>query len=149
MKEKCTDKVLRIANIVAVILLLLGAVFRLIFAFGENFNFFFMFTTFYFWIFVIMLGLSEGKDEWRPRVLTATYFNFLDKQFGKGLFLLFLVLMLCEVTENAEVVIAIPLICIAICNLIIGWNQAKKGLPSVPWKSEEGEADNNGQSRAD
>ena len=138
VKEKCTDKVLRIANIVATGLLILGAVFRVMYAFGENFNFFFMFTTFYFWVFVIMLGVSELPEENKMRVKLATYYNFLDFQFGKGLFMLFLVIMLCEVTENAEVVLSIPLVAIAVCNLIIGWSQAKRELPSLPWSSEEG-----------
>lgn len=140
VKEKCTDKVLRIANVVAAVIFALGAVFRTIKCFGPGFNFFFMITTIYFWIFIVMLGLAEAGETFKGRLLVTTYFNFLDKQFGKGLFMLFLCLMLCEVTDNAEVVLAIVCIIIAICNLIIGWGQAKKGIPAPPWEDSTKES---------
>ena len=83
VKEKCTDKVLRVSNIVAILLFVLGSIFRILFCFSgrgeEGFNFFFMLTTFYFVVFTILLGLSEAPETMKAGIIVNTYFNFLDK----------------------------------------------------------------------
>lgn len=181
IKEKCTDKVLKLANIVGTVLLLLGAILRLVHLFGcssvvaakrmlgetaaatvavtaapevavaaapcaSNFNFFFMITTFYFWFFVIIFGLTEAKEELKARVFVVTYFNFLDSQFGKGLFLLFLTIMLCETSNAIDIIIGLVIIGIAVCNLIIGWSQDKKAATN-PWDQGQQSAAADGNDR--
>ena len=69
--------------------------------------------------------------------MVKTYFNFLDRTFGKGLFIIFQSMMLVEVGDAGEIVLALVCIVIGVCNLIIGWSEANKELPSVPWKQIE------------
>ena len=123
VKEKCTDKVLKIANMAAAGMLIFGGVYRIMHCFSEEgFNFFFLITTVYYWFFAIVFGFSEWpNDENRFKQMINTYFNFLNMQFSKGMSLFFMVMMLCEITDNAEVLLSVIILCIAVCNLIIGW----------------------------
>jgi len=143
VQEKCTDKILRIANIVCCLIFVIVGIFRLMYAFSsEGFNFFFMISTFYYWAFVIIMGISEVPDTvtFKPKVLVTTYFNFMDYEIGKGFFMIFLILMMCE-NEKASVIVAVIVCgCIAACNFIIGWTKRneKKPLPSQPWAAGAG-----------
>lgn len=63
IKLKCTDKVLMVTNIGAIVILILGAVLRTAWVFSEGkFNFFFLLTTVYFWIFIALLGFAEVSN---------------------------------------------------------------------------------------
>ena len=134
---------MRIANIVTCVILLLGAVLRTAHAFSsEGFNFFFVITTLYFWFFVALLGISELNDTFKPRVWVTTYFNFLDRQFNKGFYIVFLTVMMLEETGAASVVFAaIITFFIALCNFIIGWKQEKGERPPLPGQENQGRED--------
>jgi len=70
---------LKIANICATVLLLIGACVRTAYVFGEGFNFFLMITTFYMWFFIIVFGISEAPDSMKIKGKLLMYFNFLDR----------------------------------------------------------------------
>ena len=138
VKEKCTDKVLKVSNFIAYLMFTIGGILRLVWCFSSaGFNFFFMINTFYYTFFCVMLVLAEVSDTNKFSIMVKTYFNFLDKTFGRGLFIIFQAMMLVELTDAGEIVLAIPCIIIGGCNLIIGWGQASKELPSVPWQKIE------------
>ena len=92
-----------------------------------------MINTFYYIFFCVILVLAEVSDTNRFSIMVKTYFNFLDRTFGKGLFIIFQAMMLVEIGDAGEVILALACIAIGICNLIIGWGEASKELPSVPW----------------
>ena len=135
MKEKCTDKVLKLANLATYVMFVIGGIMRLIWCFSSaGFNFFFMINTFYYVFFCVALVAAEVSDTNKWSIMVKTYFNFLDGTFGKGLFIIFQSLMLCEVSDAGNIILAIACIAIGVCNLIVGWGEAGKELPSVPWK---------------
>ena len=100
IKVKCTDKVLRIANLVAVGGLFFWGILRFLSSLGligtGGFQLFLLFTSIYFLIFVAMLGFAWLEGENKYGIMVRTYFNFLDKIIGKGLFLIFLSMILVE-----------------------------------------------------
>ena len=66
--------------------------------------------------------------------MLRTYFNFLDRIIGRGLFLIFLALMLCEKQNQGEVIIAIVVICVGIVDIVLGWEEEKRiQLPKDIW----------------
>ena len=138
VKEKCTDKVLKAGNFLAYVLFTIGGILRFIWCFSSaGYNFFFMINSFYYIFFCVILVLAEVSDTNKFSIMVKTYFNFLDRTFGKGLFIIFQSMMLVEVGDAGEIVLALVCIVIGVCNLIIGWSEANKELPSVPWKQIE------------
>ena len=81
-----------------------------------------------------MLGLSWIDPENKHSVQVRTYFNFLDKIIGKGLFLIFLAMMLCEKQDQLEIVVAIVCVIIGAIDILLGCSEGQKMLPSFPWE---------------
>jgi hypothetical protein len=126
---------------VAVLLLAIGALLHLLYNFGvgpasvtnaegvttqgAGFNFFFFLQTLYLWSFILIHALVVVKPD-HPKSLEArTYFNFLNNIVGRGLFLIFMSLVLLSKTDQGEWFFAIVVICTGIVNIILGWNEAK------------------------
>jgi hypothetical protein len=88
----------KVLNIIACGILLLGAVLRALncFTSEEGFNLWFFITTIYFFVFILITAAIEAHETNKFSVFCRTYFNFLDKVFGRGVFLLFLSMMLLE-----------------------------------------------------
>lgn len=133
--EKCTDKVLRYANYAALGLLALGLLLRLVFMFGDeekgpNYNgFWFFFSTLYYGLFLAILGLSyHPNQENQYSLLVRVHFRLLDFDFGRGLFIFFITMMMNEVHANGEVIYGIITCLIAIANLILGFSEFKKNI---------------------
>ena len=85
-------------------LLGVGTVFRFLYNFGigaelAGFNLFFFITTLYLISFVGIAALVEFVPTHEKSVLARTYCNFLNSIIGKGLFLIFMALILCEKTD--------------------------------------------------
>ena len=70
-----------------------------------------------------MLGLAWINPENKHSIFVRTYFNFLDKIIGKGLFLIFLAMILVEIQEQGEVIVAIVCIVIGVVDLILGFSE--------------------------
>lgn len=68
-----------------------------------------------------------------------TYFNFLDKIIGRGLFLIFLACLIMNnaVSGGLEYIVAIIAVSIGIIDIILGWGEDKHELPSAPWGKKE------------
>ena len=134
IKEKVKPPIIRILNIVACGLLMLGAVFRIIECF-KAFNLFFFITSIYFFTFIAAVGAVELHETNKVSVFIRTYFNFLDQMFGRGLFLIFLSFMLLERKTTMEVIFAVIVLIIAIFDLVLGYGDAKRTLASLPWEN--------------
>ena len=68
-------------------------------------------------------------------IFIRTYFNFLDQQFGRGVFLVWLSMMLLERKTSLEILFCIIVLLIASIDLILGYGDAKKTLASLPWEA--------------
>ena len=128
---------MRVMNIVACVLLLVGAVVRIIECF-KAFNFWFFITSLYFFVFIAFVAAIEIHQLNKFSVFIRTHFNFLDQLFGRGLFMIFLSFMLLERKTTLEVLCAVCVIIIAAFDLILGFGDAKKAMASLPWESVSG-----------
>ena len=93
LKVKCTDKVANAANLIACGVLLFAAVLRFIHCFTVKFDLWMFILTFYFVSFILIIGFAEIlyiKPDNMHSLKVRTYFNFLNKLVGRGLFLIFL-----------------------------------------------------------
>ena len=127
------------ANLISCGCLSVGAVFRLMHCFTVKFNFFFLIVTLYYMSFIVILAAAEMKymkPDHEKSKLIRTYFNFLDRIIGRGLFLIFLACILLQ-GENINIEWVLALVCIGtgVCDIILGWDEQKADLPQVPWKS--------------
>ena len=133
--EKCTDKVLRYANYAAIGVLAFGLLMRLIYMFGssekgENYSgFWFFFMTLYYGVFLAMLVFAYHPDqENKHSLLVRVHFRMLDFDFGRGLWIFFISMIMNEVHDDGEVVYGIVTCLIAIANMILGFNEMKDNI---------------------
>lgn len=80
------------------------------------------------------MAIGEFKPEHKFGIFVRTYFNFLNTTMGKGIYLIFLALILTEKTDQFEWGIAIYLILVGICNIVIGCDQAPQPIPHADFK---------------
>lgn len=133
LRAKIKPPIIRILNILACGLLLLGAVLRIIECF-KAFNLFFFITSLYFFTFIVFVGAIEADEANKVSVFIRTYFNFLDQMFGRGLFLIYLSFMLLERKTTMEIIFCIFVLIVAIIDVILGYGDAKRSLASLPWE---------------
>jgi len=135
----CSEKALRIVNIISGILLLIVAIIRFAYLF-EDFEAFTLFADIYLVVFVIVLLASESACGVGAAKATRTYFNMLDSIFGRGLFMIFLGIVMLEKTDRGEELFAIIAIIIALLNIVVGYTDRQlKPLPYKPWGEEDEE----------
>jgi len=103
---------------------------------AAGFNLFFFLSSCYLISFLIIHALIEFSPDHKYSILARTYFNFLNTIIGRGLFLIFMSLVLLEKDDQGEILIALIVIGVGIVDIILGWNQDKQEMPSLPWKSE-------------
>lgn len=105
----------------------------------SNFNFFFFISSLYFVVFIAILAAILAHEENKFSVFCRTYFNFLDKIFGRGVFMFFLSMMMVERNQRAgEVIMCVIVALIAVLNMVYGWGEARKKLASLPWEKVPG-----------
>lgn len=124
--------------------LVVGTIFQLWYTFtGETWNFFLLIHTMFFALFVVFLCFAEYHVQFRGwSTWVKTYFNLLDNQLGKGMYHIFLCLLLIEIIKPWLIILVIPCFIIGIINIILGWDTDKSNiLPSFPWKSENKRSD--------
>jgi hypothetical protein len=88
--------------------------------------------------FVVIHGFVELKQDHEYAIMARTYFNFLNTIIGRGLFLIFMALILAEKSDQGEIIIALVVICIGICNIVLGWDQEKQDIPDPQWQGGVG-----------
>ena len=141
IKSTCTEKVLQLANCIAIAALGIWALMRLFWNFGvggekAGFNFFFFISTFYLFSFIAIHGLIEIKPDHPKAIMARTYFNFLNSMVGRGFFFIFESMVLCEKEDQGEIICAIFVISVGICNVVVGWDKDKTDMPSEPWNPD-------------
>lgn len=140
IEVKCTDRVARLANLIAIGICAYGILIRILFNFGvvggeaSGFDLFLFLHTFYFGSFVFLLGAAEYGGENNYTRFALTYFNFLARRIGRGLFLIFLAMLLTMTTGSFEGLLAIIVVCIGIIDIILGWDETMEALPKLPWQ---------------
>lgn len=87
--------------------------------------------------FVIILAGSEGTFGPGFSSTVRTYFNFLDCNFGRGSFMLYICILIYEKTAKGEDLFALIATIIAVINMVIGYKDRMKELPSKPWGDRE------------
>ena len=136
IKERCNDKVSRIANIISLGALAVWSVLRFLWCFGVGgggFNLWFFISSLYLLSFVAVHILVEMNKDHKYSILARTYFNFLNTIIGRGFFLIFMSMILIEKQDQGEIIIAIGVIATGICDIVLGWDQEDQGIPSEPW----------------
>jgi hypothetical protein len=83
--------------------------------------------------FVVVHAMIEIKPDHKFSLMFRTYFNFLNTIIGRGVFLIFMALMLAEKSDQGEIFIAIIVIVVGICDIVLGWNQDKQDIPNERW----------------
>ena len=137
LKSVVKPQYLKGVNFIAILILIIGAIMRLVHAFKmeEGFNFFFFISSIYFLAFIAILTAIIAHETNKFSVFCRTYFNFLDKTFGRGVFMLFLSFMMVERNQKkGEVFMCVLVAIIAILNMIFGYGDAQKKLASLPWE---------------
>ena len=115
-------------------------VIRILFNFGvvggeeSGFNLFLFIHTFYLATFVYLMGAAEYGGENDHTRFALTYFNFLARRIGRGLFLIFMALMLPMTTGSFEGLIALGISGVGIIDIILGWDETMEALPKLPWQ---------------
>jgi len=143
LKQKIKPEHLKYLNFIGIFILAIGAIVRLVFSFnqeGGGFNFFYFISSLYFFVFIAILASITAHETNKFSVFCRTYFNFLDKVFGRGAFMLFLSMMIVERKQKkGEVFMCIVVALIAILNMVYGFGDARKKMASLPWdKSSAG-----------
>ena len=135
----CSEKALRVVNIISCFLLLIVAVIRFAYLF-DDFEPFTLFADIYLVVFVIVLFASEATCGAGCAKTTRTYFNMLDSIFGRGVFMCWLGIVFLDKTDRGEELFAIIAIIIALLNIVVGYTDRHlKPLPYKPWGEEDEE----------
>jgi len=87
---------------------------------------------------VVAAFIAELSDTLKPSKLIRTYFGFLNTIFGRGMFLMFMAIIVVEIQERGEIFICIFCFIIGVVDVIVGWKEMKEGLPSPPWQQNDG-----------
>jgi hypothetical protein len=141
LKSIIKPEYLKVLNLIACTLLTYGAVMRFVNCFtgADGFNIWFFMTTFYFFIFIFITACIVAHETNKFSVYCRTYFNFLDKTFGRGVFLSFLAITTLERKDGkGELLVCIVVGIISVLNMILGFGDAKKKLASLPWEKAAG-----------
>lgn len=137
VKKVIKPAYLKALNIISCVLLVIGAILRFVHCFTgeEGFNFFFFCSSIYFFVFIfITAAVIVAPDTNKFSIFCRTYFNFLDKTFGRGVFMFFLGINMLERRVKGEVFMCIIVSVISFVNMILGFGDAKKKMASLPWE---------------
>lgn len=136
-KTCCSEKVMKIANLIMCILLFLVELAKITYMADNGFDTFFLIHVFNLIFFTVILAASEQAFGEAYMKLSRTYFNFLDLSLGRGLFLGFLCIMCLEQRDkNEELFVYIGFI-IAMFNMAVGYNDRTHKLPINLWGDGE------------
>lgn len=134
-KETCTGRTLKLTNYVAVGLLAFGWVFRFVFMFsgeekGPHYSgFWFFLETMIYGILIAVVALSlHPNEENMYSQLVRINCRLLDFHFGRGIFIFFLALQMCEVVANGEVVYALVASVISLIDMYLGYPVFKQSM---------------------
>jgi len=136
IKKACAGTILRIATLIGCGLMVLVTFIRFAYL-GKDFSFFYMVQVFFLLFMIMLIVFAEDVFPKRGQ-LCRTYFNLLDSNYGRGLFMLYLCVILFERTEKGEEFFAVIVLIIAVFNICIGYSESGlKELPMNPWNTEE------------
>lgn len=114
-KAKINPKCMKIANLVAGALILVGIILRFVYLFTIKFNFLFLILTIYLIIFNVVFILAVLQN---AHILY--YVRFLNGGRGLGLFMIFICLLVLGRDEAVEVICTIAVLIIALINICFG-----------------------------
>ena len=93
-------------------------------------------------MFIAVLIASEGGLGLSNQNFIRTYFNLLDLTLGRGLYMLFICILLFERTAKSEELFPIISTVIACINIVVGYNDSTQALPeNEVFGPKEDEAD--------
>ena len=121
---------MKIANLSASALILVGVILRFVYLFTIKFNILFMVLTLYLILFDVILILSILQNE---KVLY--FIRFLNSGRGIGLFMIFLCLLVLGRDEAIEIMCTIAVFIIALINICLGAQAYEKAEPKNVEKS--------------
>ncbi len=98
-----------------------------------------MILSIYLLIFIGLIVAAEFKKE-KPRL----YFDFLDNQFGRSLFITFTQLLILQKSSAVEVILSIIIFAVSLIGMFLGHdlppdgiNSGKLDMPSSPSKGQQ------------
>ena len=91
-----------------------------------NFNVWWMFQVFYIAVLCLLLFSSEGILGEKNSIYVRTYFNILDINLGKGIYIVYISIILMEKNNKGESFFTITSIIIGIINIIVGYKDTIK-----------------------
>ncbi len=122
-ETRCSDRAMIILNLLACAMILVCTIFRFVYVAQGNYQGtdqsrigFFIILSIYLIIFTLFLILAELKN-----VRVRMYVNFLDGKFGRGMFFIFLGLLIVSNTAALEIVLSLCVLVIGSLNVLIGW----------------------------
>lgn len=121
IQTKCGERAIIALNILACVMILVCVAFRFVYVSEGDTRFFFIILSIYLAFFVGCLLLAEFKIE-RVR----KYINFLDTKFGRGVFMIFIALLILE-NHALEILLFIAICIIGMINIMIGCKQGSDG----------------------
>lgn len=132
-ETRCSDRAMIILNLVACAMILICTAFRFVYVAQGNYDGtdqsrigFFIILSIYLFIFTVFQILAELKN-----VRVRLYMNFLDGKFGRGLFFIFLGLLIISSTSALEIVLSLCVLAIGSLNMLIGWTQGSDGKDAI------------------
>eukprot|EP00347_Sterkiella_histriomuscorum_P023824 403333260 len=138
-QAKCSDRMMLVLNLLACAMILVCVAFRFVYMNDGSLAFFFIVLSVYLAAFTVALVLAEFKVE-RVR----TYINFLDTKFGRGVFMIFLAMLILE-NRALEVILFLCIVAIGIVNMIVGCKQGSDGKKAIAERRQEELEANGGQ----
>lgn len=128
----CNETCMRIANLITCFLLIMVAFIKFSYL-SNGFNFFYLVHIFCKIGLVIILAMAEQFFGVGKSINVRTYFNLLDSQIGKGVYIIFISITLVEETDKNETFFVYIALFVAIINIVLGYKDELKELPAIPW----------------
>ena len=113
-QSKISERVIRVMNILCCVMLLVCVAFRFVYMTDGSPAFFYAILSVYIALFTIALGLAEFKVN-----KVREYISFLDTKYGRGVFMIFLSLLILE-GHALDVILFLCIFAIGVTNMIIG-----------------------------
>ena len=115
-----------ILDLLACVLMLILIALRLYYVFsGKNKKVFYIILTIYLLMFIGLLVAAEFKKE-KPRL----YFDFLDSQFGRSVFITFTQLLILDDSKVTQIILSIVVFAISLLGMILGHGLPPDGINS-------------------
>ena len=132
--SKCNGKFMLVLDLISCILMLLLIALRFYYVGVGSAEkpVFHVILSIYLLIFIGLIVAAEFKKE-KPRL----YFDFLDSQFGRSLFITFTQLLILQKSSTVEIILSIVIFSISLLGICLGYDLGPDGINSITSGNKE------------